>query len=433
MKIKKYGILWGVMLCMVGTVSLAYARLDIGSEIKIQSNYYNNLDYDPSHHDIQSYMLQRTRLYVEGEIQRNIIARVQLQSFGIWGAEMYGSTFTYYNQQYPNMTPWFEHAYLRMNDILTDTFLHSLTMNITVGKQSLSYGDGFVIDDNDHGVWAWKIQTSLPLRCALDLFDATMVDTNTVHVGKKTAKVTGAVLTLPTYKGCVPAVYYIMENDPTRTHITDGESSKIFYGTRLEGSTKEKLFYKVEYIKQGGSVEKDNSAQNYDYDGSAYMIGLSAKSVAPLFLGDTIVRFEYVNGTGGSDVTKKDNQQYLTKEAFSPLFARTVPGEGKSYYGEIFTQLHPGISNKQIGFLGIDANPYKTVHAGMNYFYLKLNNTGKRYGDEVDTYVTFTYAESVNVRLLYAYLMPHTDCEDLPLNQQKAEPQCVKLEVVYKF
>ncbi|MFC1546300.1 hypothetical protein ACFL4O_01090 [bacterium] len=83
---KKIFFLFFALAVFLFSSALVFSRVDIGEEIQIRSSFYDNItDYDDAKEDRNSYISQRIRFYLEGEIQKDVIARMQMQSIGMWG------------------------------------------------------------------------------------------------------------------------------------------------------------------------------------------------------------------------------------------------------------------------------------------------------------------------------------------------------------
>ncbi|MFC1512648.1 alginate export family protein [bacterium] len=327
------------------------------------------------------------------------------------------------NYEYANFTPWIEHAYVLLKNIYETEYIGPI--DVIAGKQPLKYDDGFVIDDDNQGIFALKAETPMPFNTDLDIFRAKISDGDAQNLTGRDFDLTGLVLRYNGFKYITPKVYYIVENDKSRAYITDGDSNKNFYGLRLDGKTTEELYYKAELIKQGGEVKRDNPADNFSYDAHAYILGVWMDTVSSKF-GKTRLRLEHAKGSG--DKSDSDENQYLTKRGFTPRLENRTKDFGENYYGEIFSQVKPGLSNKSIVLLGFDFNPYKKLHFGFDYLRLSRNIPSGVYGEEIDMFFYTTFVKSVGIRLVYALLRPGK-----ALNETGSNLKNTILELTYKF
>ncbi|MFC1566519.1 hypothetical protein ACFL4A_01605 [bacterium] len=415
------------------SVQILSAKIDIGSDIDIhsmrQSNYSTFSNFDQYNH---KFTIQRTKFYLNGELQKGVKAYFKMQSVGIWGLdnnpyEVSSSTrIIYGNYSYPNFSPWIENAYIEIENLSGQKEIFDL--NFKVGKQPISYGDGLVIDDDGHGMFAFKLRLDLPYRLGVDYFSAKPYDSQNAQAGEEAPiYLSGYVLDWK-YKNIRPSVYYMIEDDDSGKLITDGHSKKTFYGFRFDATTEQDLTVKFEYIKQGGKVTKNNPENNFSYDSAAYVLGTSVRTVSPRF-GVVDIYIEYAYGQGDKNETVEN--QFKSKNGFSPFFGAKSRDNGKKYYGEIAGQLYPGLSNKAVTAFGLKVNPYKTFYLGFDYFRLKRLQPELVYGEEVDMKVGFKYSYSVSFDLIYAFFSPSENVKNNFANIATISE--TSLRIGYKF
>jgi hypothetical protein len=391
-----------VIFFLFAVIPISHAIVDVGTELQIKNAYYNNLtDYDDAKDDKQSYTFQRTRFYIQGEIQKGVIGRLQLQSIGMWGGENSTSTVIIENYKYQNFTPWLEHAYIQLQDIFKSKFIGPV--GLTIGKQPLKYGDGIVVDDDNHGLFAYKLNSNLPLKTNMEFFNAKVYDSMEQKLKNNDFSVSGLYLKWIAKKNITPQIYYVKETDKSHQLVIDGNSNKNFYGLRIDGVTSENVDYKLEYIKQGGELKRDNNLNNINYKASAYVAGVGMTSLSSK-IGPTRITIENAQGSG--DKSKSETEQYLTARGFTPYLTNKSKDFGETYYGEIFSQILPGLSNKSIILVGLDANPVNKAHIGVNYLRFTRIAPNGLYGEEIDMFLYTTHKESTTFRFVYAILRP---------------------------
>jgi hypothetical protein len=402
----------------------SYALVDIGTQIDMKNVSYNNLiDYDDSKDDKQTYTFERTRFYIQGEIQKGVIGRLQVQSIGIWGGENSTGTVKIENYTYQNFTPWIEHAYIQIQDIYKSKFIGPV--GFTIGKQPLKYGDGIVIDDDGHGLYAYKLNSNLPLKTNLEFFNAKVYDSMDQTVKNNDFNLSGLYLKWIAKKNITPQIYYVIETDKSHQTITDGISNKNFYGLRIDGVTSENVDYKLEYIKQSGKLTRDNNLNNLNYSASAYVAGIGMNSITSK-IGKTRITIENAQGSG--DKNQNEFNQYLTAKAFTPYLTNKSKDFGETYYGEIFSQMLPGLSNKSIILVGFDVNPVNKLHVGVNYLRFTRLAPNGLYGEEVDMFLYAIHKESLTFRFVYAILRPGK-----ALLENGSNLTHIGIEFLYKF
>src|SRR5207249_794955 len=107
-----------------------------------------------------AYYSQRAMAHIGGKFSPNIEFMTQLQALGIAG-----STTSVTNpianpagNRYPNtnFTPWMQWAYMKA------TQLYDMPVDITLGRQPITLGDGFILSDDDLGFTGIRLESRLP-------------------------------------------------------------------------------------------------------------------------------------------------------------------------------------------------------------------------------------------------------------------------------
>ncbi len=136
------------------------ASLSIDTDYRLRGLYYTNNDFNvKTSTDAAAYYSQRLQLSLTGKFAPGIEIGSRLTALGV-----VGSTSPYFAVPYPrtDFTPFVEEAYVRLTQVA------DLPIDVTIGKQSITYGEGFLISDNGIGFNAFRIAGTynwpLPLR-----------------------------------------------------------------------------------------------------------------------------------------------------------------------------------------------------------------------------------------------------------------------------
>ncbi len=136
-----------VIFCNIQLVSAI--TLDIGNEINFEYRFEERKGAV-----IPSEFRQRIKFYLTGYLKDNIEVGIKLHSAGILNST---ATFVIFeNAKIPNLIPYFESAYIRINE------LHDLPLSLSIGKLSLSWLDGILLNDNQKGFPAILIEATAP-------------------------------------------------------------------------------------------------------------------------------------------------------------------------------------------------------------------------------------------------------------------------------
>ena len=370
-----------------------FASIRIGTEVETGGTSYTNPDFSKTSSLKNSYNYQKSRLYLEGDLKKNVTVGVKLLSRGIFGKE-FGQEYTTAKSSvtFINYTPQIENAFIEFSEA------GALPVDFIVGRQPLKIGQGVIVDDDGLGFDALRARAYLPFDIDADAFIIKRNELSGNQFTKDKDESLTAVGGNWTYENDYNfRVYYFVED-------SSSPLAKNFISIRADGRFKEGVDYRVEIIKSGG-----------DYSGISYLAGATAYSKLRR-LGKTSVNFEYAVGTG------KENGL-----GFAPTYGHKTDGFERSGYGEYFgasmSDFYGGINSPstQVGdahgvhttTLGVGFEPYKDLNLTFDYYILfsldypdDLSGIESYLGEEIDMAVKYKYTENCFIRLVYGRFSP---------------------------
>jgi hypothetical protein len=393
-------------------------------------------------------LISQVRVRVDSDLTDNVGATVRLLSEKEWGAEGDSS-----NAKGNNTEVDIDLAYLTLKE-----FLNSPT-TITIGRQELKYGHGFIIGDPDtnglaagHGTAARYLANSIDDLSVRKAFDAIKVvlnydplvidlvgakiDENQIEAQDDVSLV-GANVGFALSDGINSEVYLWQR---TRQQVTNGASNGKDENLRTAGariglSQIENVYLGLEGAFQFGDHLSTGATGLYPNDNTANS-GINRKVTAYAIqaiasLGLPGIEFTPTIGgsytyLSGDDWLSTDN----TYRGWDPMFEDQAGG---TLYNKIL-----GYTNAQIFNLNGSIKPMEDVTLALNYWYLRLNqpfasagaavtvNTSgvpgdptysmksdkKNLGQEFDVMLTYDYTEDVQFMLNTGAFLPGTAFND---------------------
>ncbi|MDO8735042.1 MAG: hypothetical protein Q7K21_07785 [Elusimicrobiota bacterium] len=386
---KKYLL---ILLLLLATRYSLLAVIRIGAEVETGGVSFVNPDYSKTSSLSNSYNYQKSRLYLEGDLKKNVTVGVKLLSRGIFGKE-YGKDYTTARSSvtFINYTPQIENAFLEFSEV------GSFPVDFIAGRQPLKIGQGVLVDDDGLGFDAIRLKGYLPFDIDADAFLIKRTELSGDRFTKDKDEGLTAVGGNWTYQNDYNfRVYYFVEDSSSAL-------KKNFISVRADGRFKEGVDYRAEIIKSGG-----------DYSGISYLAGATAYSKLRR-LGKTSVNFEYAVGAG------KENGL-----GFAPTYGHKTDGFERSGYGEYFgasmSDFYGGITSPstQVGgaqgvhttTLGVGFEPYKDLNFNFDYYILfsldepELSGVESYLGEELDMAVKYKYTENCFFRIVYGRFSP---------------------------
>ncbi len=428
-----------VFLLFLASSALASSTLDIGTSYRLRGISMNKTDYGVTPDQNYAYYSQRALAHIGGRFSPNIEFMTQFQALGIAGSSgtVTNPIANPSGSRYPNtnFTPWIQTAYMKANQ------LYDMPIDITLGRQPITLGDGFILSDDDLGFTGIRLQSRLPwydLQGQAFTFkagDSIQGYSDTDIYGVELTKPTRNIryqLSLVTERDASGSTIYVRPSEnPAGAPLTDFTASRItktFYDARMEGRLSEGGFYKGEVAIQNGNVDRSSATL-----GNVQLGGYAALISAGLFTrfskyGPIEIHglFGIASGDSGSG---KDN-------SFRPTFGHKYDGLERSGFGEfygatlydaipsaIYSQtgssrtvsgLPPGNSGLRVIGAGVTTHPTSLLSIGIDYFvYTAQETTGfspapseSSLGTELDIGAGFAYTNYMTFRASIAFFSP---------------------------
>jgi hypothetical protein len=140
----------------------AYASsiLDIGTDYRLRAISISNADYGLTSQNYPLYYSQRAEAHIGGRFSPNLEFMTQFQALGVAGSTGSVSNVTVDPSQgrYPstNFSPWIQWAYLKASHLFDSS------VDLTIGRQPITLGDGLILSDDDLGFTGVRVNGILP-------------------------------------------------------------------------------------------------------------------------------------------------------------------------------------------------------------------------------------------------------------------------------
>ncbi len=375
--------------------STTYAGVKVGEEIRIRGIAIDNMDYNDESFDHNNYYYGRARFLIEGVLEKRIYLNLKIQSRGVLGSAE--DKIVLEGVEKPNLTPFIENAYIKFVEI------EDLPIDLTIGRQPITYGDGIIINDNELGLDSIVAKFFLPGNLDLTGITIKSFESSGETAGNEKDKdLHGAILNT-VYKKKGLELYFWQSKDKT---VTDYKNNKNFMGIRLEGKLPQGIEYKAEIAKQAGKREfYEETATDIKYDGLAMLMGGIFKITIP-YVGQGRLLLEYVDGSGNDQDTDDEDEGFyseyghLIEQDFGEVYMMNRESGANSY----------SINNLKMFKVGIAATPRDRWSVGSNFFVYNSNwtpeNRSDDIGSEFDVYTTFDYTSNSSFRLVYGRFSP---------------------------
>jgi hypothetical protein len=427
------------LFLLFGALSSAQAAsvLDVGTDYRLRAISIHKPSYGAPGDQSRAYFSQRALAHVGGRFSPNIEFMTQIQALGVAGssASVTDLTANQAGSRYPDtdFRPWMQWAYFKASE------LHDLPVDITVGRQPITLGDGLILSDDDLGFTGVRLESRLPWYGLQG--DAFTFKAGDSIVGNADSNINGLQLTKP-MKNMRVQFAWVNEHDGTgRTvYIRPGENPAVaplttanfaasrivrdFYDARVEGRLLEGGFYKGEFALQNGKISRDPTVPG----GSVSLGGYAGVISAGLYTkfskyGPIEIHGIFGMASGDSGDPGKDN-------AFHPGFGHRLDGLERSGYGELFgaslydaaassgnpTGLPRGHSGIRAIGGGVTTHPTALLSVGIDYFvYDSQQQVNAAYpefrsesglGSEFDLGVGFAYTNYLSFRASAAFFSP---------------------------
>ncbi|TKI69600.1 hypothetical protein FCU45_05960 [Sulfurimonas crateris] len=386
--------------------SSLYAEFDYDAEVRLRFESFDNMNekYYGTKPMIgesrDSYLMTRVRFGVGYKFNDNWSAKLSMQDSRVidWGFK----SDDFYNREFgevnSSQTDSFE---------LGKTFLEykNKKMTVTVGRQSISYGDSRVFGPGEwknSGKWIWDaVKVSLKEGDNfLDFFyGATMLhDPDDFSLNHRHGYYGGGVYGHYAYKksAAIEPIFAYKTNE--RKNELYNSLENFYAGARVYDRDINRFFYDMTYIKSFGDYTKVTDEKVY-IDAVGYHLegGYNFKSL------NTKVGLGHSYASGDDPNTKE-------RETFDAVF-----GASDKYYGrlnlvqwnnlkdyELFAILTPD-SKTSIKIEYHKLYAHQQSNKWMSYTIASMQND--HYGDEIDIFTTYRYSKSINFLVGAGYFM----------------------------
>jgi len=441
--------------------------LDIGTDYRLRWISINRADYGLNAGQNFEYFSQRAQAHIGAQLTPNIELMTQFQALGVLGSSgsLTNPAINPSGSRYPNhnFQPWIQNAYLKAKHI------YDTSIDLTVGRQPIVLGDGFILDDDDLGFTGIRAQSPLPVWGLQG--DAFVFKVDNGFQFSNGANIYGVEITKP-QRAVRYQVSVIDEQDTTGTlYIRPSENasqgnpkyqalyngapppinsvfnfnatniSRQLYDARVEGRLLEGGFYKIEGALQSGNVSRDPSlatstAAALGYSPSVTLSGYGFLVSAGLFTriskyGPIEIHGSFGIASGDSGTGSKDNSfrpdfghQYdgLERSGFGEYYGATLYNAQPSFsYNQLASSpsvsgLPPGFSGIRVIGAGVTTHPTDLLSIGIDYFvYTAQETAGSNFtltssdsslGTELDVGAGFAYTSYLNFRGSFALFSP---------------------------
>jgi len=421
--------------------SLAHAAsvLDIGTDYRMRAISFDKVDYGQTGDLSYSYFSERAQAHVGGRFSPNLEFMTQFEALGISGSSsgtIANPTLNPGGSRYPNtgFTPFVQTAYLKASQ------LYDWPVDLTIGRQPLTLGDGFILSDDDLGFTGLRLQSRLPVW---DLrADTFWMRTGSTLEGSGNADIYGIEFTKPMHniryqasvvneRDATGETQFIRPSEnandasryPAGTDFTASNITKTFYDTRMEARLSEGGFIKGEFALQSGEVDRSSATLgNVKLGGYAFLIsgGLFTRfsKYGPIEIHGS---FGIASGDSGGG----------TDNAFDPTYGHKYDGLERSGFGEFYGAtlydalpssanprgLPPGFSGMRVIGAGVTTHPTALLSIGIDYFVYTaeespnaanfgVGSSDDSLGTELDIGAGFAYTSYLSFRGSFALFSP---------------------------
>lgn len=424
----------------------AYAGsvLDIGANYRLRGITTTNADFGATPDQDYSYYSQRAQAHIGGRFSPNIEMMVKFQAIGVAGSSVAINNLSVNpgGSRLPNtdFTPWIQNAYFKVSRLLDKP------IDVTVGRQPITLGDGLILSDDDLGFTGIRLEGRLPfygLRA-----NAFTFKTSEQLQSSKDIDLYGVEITKP-FRNLRVQASWVMEQDKSGETVylrpseyrwdprydanTDFRASKIsrsFYDLRVEGRLLEGGFYKTELAMQSGTVDRSSATLgSVKLGGYAFMAsgGLYTRfsKYGPIEIHGL---FGLASGDSGGG----------TDKSFRPSFGHKYDGLERGGFGEFYgatlydaqpsaaynpgaststvSGLPPGYSGMRVIGAGFTAHPTALLSIGFDYYVYTAQETASSsfplstaessLGSEMDIGIGFAYTNYLSFRASASFFSP---------------------------
>jgi len=386
------------IILIIGLVGLcraeeAASKVSVGGDMRIRGQVTkNNTDLNSKVYDNDQIYRHRVRLWIKGEVEEGYSGYVRLATEPRWGRQD-----TTYNDCSAK-AEWTNHLIIDNAYLEAKNFLGT-PLNLKIGRQDLTYGEGFLVfegtpADGSRTIYFDAIKLS-------GVFGPNTVDLFTAKPDEKNYKsnddedVYGLYITNKSLADHTLDLYALQreQRDPALKNSTTA------VGVRASGKLIENLTYAAEVAKEFGTYDK----RGYDLDRDA-IGGLASLTYAmpEVPTQPSIKLGAYYTSGDDSDTTDKN-------EAWDGFYSE-FPKYG---YGDLLINLttldqdEGTWTNHLIYEVDLKTNPLPKMTASLGYLYLAANEApsgaSKVRGRCPQAQVAYQFTPSVSGHALIQY------------------------------
>jgi|GEM_PF-1550418 len=438
--------LFSALLTLSFSSARAASVLDIGTNYRMRAISFDKVTFGADGDQNYSYFSERAQAHIGGRFSPNLEFMTQFQALGISGSSsstISNPTLNPGGGRYPStgFSPFVQNAYLKAKQ------LYDWPIDLTIGRQPITLGDGFILSDDDLGFTGLRMQSRLPVA---DLrADTFWMRTGSTLQGSNNSDIYGLELTKPlrniryqlaivNERDSTGQNNYIRPSEnpanltkyPVGTDFTASNITRTFYDARVESRLSEGGFLKGEFALQTGHVDRSSATLGaVDLGGYAFLVsgGLFTRfsKYGPIEIHGS---FGIASGDSGGG---KDN-------SFQPTYGHKYDGLERSGFGEFYGAtlydalpssgnargLPPGFSGMRVIGAGVTTHPTALLSIGIDYFVFTaqespsaefpVGSSDDSLGTELDIGVGFAYTSYLSFRGSFALFSPgkayeHTD------------------------
>ncbi len=455
-----------LLLLLASGTALATSTLDIGTDYRMRGISMQKTDYGLTDDQNYAYYSQRALAHIGGKFSPNIEFMTQFQALGVVGssAPITNPTVNPAGNRYPNenFTPWIQWAYMKASQV------YDTPIDLTIGRQPMTLGDGFILSDDDLGFTGIRAESRLPwydLQGQVFTFKA--ADS---QQGASDSDIYGAEITKPmrntrfqlawvTERDATGSTPYIRPSEnassfnpefqarfPTATpqqfsqmfNFNATRITRNFLDGRVETRLSEGGFIKAEAALQNGTVSRDPSLATSTATALGFTPDAKLGGYAFLVSGGLFTRFSKygpieIHGLFG---LASGDSGGGTDDSFHPSFGHQFDGMERSGFGEMYgatlynaipsnsygtsasspsvSGLPQGNSGIRVIGAGVTTHPTALLSIGIDYFvYTAEESTNfspapseSSLGTELDIGMGFAYTNYLTFRATYALFSP---------------------------
>lgn len=429
---------WLLVLPLLAASAHATSVLDIGTDYRMRAISLSRVDFGAPYDENFSYFSQRAQAHVGGRFSPNLEFMTQFQALSIAGSSsgtVNNATLNPGGSRYPNtgFEPWVQTAYIKASQ------LYDYPIDLTIGRQPITLGDGLILSDDDLGFTGIRMQSRLPIY---DLqSDTFWMRTGSTLQGSDNSDIYGIELTKP-MRNIRYQLSLVNERDATgqttfiRPSENAADTTRFPVGTDFRASDITRTFYdaRVELrLSEGGFIKAEGALQNGRVDRSSATLGsVDLGGYAFLVSGGLFTKFSKygpieIHGTFGM---ASGDSGGGTDNAFQPTYGHRYDGLERSGFGEFYGAtlydalpsssnprgLPPGFSGMRVIGAGVTTHPTALLSIGVDYFVFDaeesastafpVSSSDSSLGTELDIGAGFAYTNYMSFRGSFALFSP---------------------------